>query len=99
LLFLTTGCDTGGSLSDGGPQSGTANLTLRVDFGPRAQTLNQSDQTVSRILVEIRNFETGQFVVPSQTLTRPTQGTVATATFTNVPFGTLVVSADFFNAA
>lgn len=97
LTLLLNGCGAGGS--SGTPQSGTADLTLSVDFGPRGQVLAQSDQMVESILIEIRSNETGQLVTPSKTLARPAQGTVGSITFNNVPLGTLVVSADFFNAA
>ncbi|MFA5504705.1 MAG: beta-propeller fold lactonase family protein [Vulcanimicrobiota bacterium] len=97
LTLLLNGCGGGGS--SGAPQSGAADLTLSVDFGPRGQVLSQSDQMVESILIEIRSNESGQLVAPSKTLARPAQGTVGTVTFINVPLGTLVVSADFFNAA
>jgi hypothetical protein len=100
LCFLLTGCESGGS-STSGPTSraGSADLTLRADFGSLNQVLPQTDGVVNSIRIEIRTADTGQLVADARVLSRPTTGTVATTTFTNIPQGRLVVSADFLNTA
>jgi len=100
LCFLLPGCESGGSSTAGSSsRAGSADLTLRVDFGSLNQVLAQTDGVVSSIRIEIRSAATGQPVTETRVLSRPATGTVAATTFINIPLGQLVVSADFLNAA
>ncbi len=100
FCFLLSGCESGGSSTAASTsRAGSADLTLRADFGSLNQVLAQSDGIVSSIRVEIRAADTGLQVAEVRVLSRPATGTIATTTFINIPQGQLVVSADFLNAA